>query len=74
MMLARFRTAHDQLAAKEFLVVQLLHGAFRLFHRKHLDEGEALRTLVVFVRHYLGVLHRTDAIEEFEEITLRRIE
>ena len=74
MMLARFRTTHDQFAAEEFLVVQLLHGTFRLFDRQHLDEGEALRTLVMFVRHYLGVLHGSDAIEEFKEIALRRIE
>src|SRR5450755_2575397 len=74
MMLARFRAAHDQLPAEEFLVVQFLHGAFRLVDREHLDEGEAFRTLVVFVRYHLGVLHRTDAVEEIEEIALRRIE
>ena len=32
-MFARFRPAHDQLAAKEFLVVQFAHCAFRFFHR-----------------------------------------
>src|ERR1044071_3760818 len=74
MMLARFRTTHDQFAAEEFLVVQLLHGTFRLFDGQHLDEGEPLRTLVVFVRHYLGVLHGSHAIEELKEIALRRIE
>ena len=56
-MLARFRTAHDQLAAEEFLVVQFLDGAFRLVDRLHLDEGEPFRALVVFVGHHLGVLH-----------------
>jgi len=74
MMLARFRTAHDQFTAEEFLVVELLHGALRLVDREHLDEGEALRTLVVFIRHHLGVLHRADAVEEIEEIALRRFE
>lgn len=74
MVLARFRTADNQLATKEFLVVQFLHGAFRFLDRKHLDEGKALRTLVVLVRHHLGVLHCTDAIEELKEIALRRIE
>ena len=73
-MLARFRAAHDQLAAEEFLVVQFLDGAFRFFDRVHLHKGETLRTLVVFVGHDLGVLHRADAIEELEEIALRRFE
>src|SRR4051812_33324847 len=73
MMLARFRTAHDQFAAEEVLVMQFLDGALRLVHREHLNEGKALRTLVVFVRYHLGVLHRADAVEELEEIALRRI-
>ena len=74
MMLARFRTAHDELAAKELLVVQLFYGALGLVDRQHLDESEALRTLVVFVGHYFGVLDRADPIEELEEIALRRVE
>src|SRR5688500_6825010 len=60
MVLARFCATHDQLAAEEFLVVQFLHGAFCFINREHLHEGEALRTLVVFIGHDLGVLDRAD--------------
>ena len=73
-MLARFRTAHDQLAAKKLFVVQFLHGTFGLIDRQHLHEGEAFRTLVVLVRYYLCILHRADAIEELEKVALRRVE
>jgi len=74
MVLARFRTTYDQLPAEELLVVQLLHGAFRLFNRKHLHKSKPFRTLVVFVRHHFSVLDCTDAIEELKEIALRGIE
>ena len=74
MVFARFRAAHDELAAEKFLVVQFLHGSFCFIDRQHLDEGESFRALVVFISHDLRVLHRADAVEEFEEIALRRID
>ena len=73
-MLARFRAAHDQLAAQEFLVVQFLDGPFRFFDRQHLDEGKAFRTLIVLVGHDLRVLHLADAVEELEQVALGRFE
>src|SRR5438045_9426455 len=74
MMLARFRSAHHQLAAEELLVVQFRHGPLRFVHRLHLNEGESFRALVVFVSYDLGVLDRADAVDELEETALRRIE
>jgi len=53
--------------------VQLLYSAFRLFDRQHLNEGEALRRWLCF-RSRPRVLHCSDAIEQFKEIALRRIE
>ena len=73
-MFARFRAAHDQLAAEEFFVVQFVHGAFRFVDRLHLHEGEAFRALVVPIAHDFGVLHVADAVEQLEEIALRRVE
>src|SRR2546423_8128784 len=74
MMLARFRAAHHQLPAEEFLVVQFLHGTLRFVDGIHLDEGEPLRTLVVTIRDDLGVLDRADTVEELEQVALRRVE
>ena len=74
LMLIGLRAAHNEPATEEFLVVQFLHGAFRLFDGQHLNEGEAFRTLVVLVRHYLRVLNRANSVEEFKEIALRGIE
>src|SRR4051794_6293287 len=74
MMLARFRAAYDQLATEEFLVVQFIHGTLRFIHRVHLDEGESLRALVVTIGDDLGVLDRADAVEELEQVALRRVE
>lgn len=73
-MFARFRAANHELAAEEFLIVQLLHRAFRFLDRLHLDEGETFRALVVAIAHDFGVLHMADAIEELEEIALGRVE
>ena len=71
---ARFRPAHDQLAAKEFLVVQFAHCALRFFHRQHLDESETFRALIVLVGHDLRVLHLAYAVEQLEQIALGRVE
>lgn len=73
-MLARFGATYDQFSAKEFFVVQFLHGALRFFDRQHLDEGKTLRTLVMSVGDNFSVLHCADTVEEFEEIALCRIE
>ena len=73
-MVGRFRSAHDQLAAEELLVVKLGYGPLRFFHGLHLHECETLRALVVFVAHNLGVLDVADAVEQLKQVALRRIE
>src|SRR4029077_7718486 len=55
-MFARFRAANHELAAEEFLIVQLLHRAFRFLDRLHLDERETFRALVVAIADDFGVL------------------
>ncbi len=54
--------------------MQFRDGALRFLHRVHLHERKAFRALVVLVGHDLGVLHLPDAVEELEEIALRRLE
>ena len=71
---ARFRAANHQFAAEEFFVVQFLHCALGFFDRLHRDEGETFGALIVAIAHDLGVLHVTDPVKEFEEITLGRVE
>jgi len=73
-MVVRFGSTHDQFAAKKLFVVQFLHSTFGFIDRQHLHESEAFRTLVMFVGYYLCVLHRADAVEEFEKIALRCVE
>ena len=73
-MLARFCAADHELAAKEFFVVQFLHGALCFLDGLHLDKGKTFRALVVPVTYDLGVLDVNDAVEQFEEIALRGIE
>jgi hypothetical protein len=72
-MLARFRTAHDQLATEELFVVQFVDGALRFVYRLHVHEGKSFRALIVPVAHDLGVLDVADAVEQLEEIALRRV-
>lgn len=72
-MFARFRAADDKLPPEELLVVQLADGAFRFVDREHLHEGKTFRALIVFVSHDFGVLHFAHAVEELEEVALRRI-
>jgi hypothetical protein len=74
LMLARFCAAHDQSAAEEFFVVQFLNGPFRFLDGLHLNKRKTLRALVVPVAYYLRVLHVSDAVEQFEEITLSGVE
>ena len=73
-MFGRFCAADDQLAAKEFLVMQLGHRSLCFVHGLHLDESETLRALIMLVAHHFGVLHVANAVEEIKEIALRRIE
>ncbi len=73
-MLARFRATDHEFAAEEFFVVQFLHRSFRFFDGLHLHKGETLGSLVVPVTYDLRVLHVADAIEQAEEIALRRVE
>ena len=73
-MVGRFRPADDQPAAEELLVVKLGHGSLRFFHGLHLHECEPFRALVVFVAHHLRVLDVADAVEQLEQVALRRIE
>jgi hypothetical protein len=73
-MLARFRAANDQFAAKEFFVVQFRHGALGFLDGLHLHEGEPFRALVVPVTHDLCVLHVANAVEQFEEVALGGVE
>ena len=74
MMLARFSSAHDQFATKEFLVVQFSHGALCFIDCQHLNEGKSLGTLVMFVGYDFSVLDGTDPVEELEEVAFRCIE
>lgn len=74
LVLARLGTAHHEFAAKEFLVVQFTDGAFRFLECLHLNEGETFGTLIVAIGNNLCVLHLPNAVEELEEVTLRRVE
>ena len=74
MVLARFRTAHHQLAAEELLVVQFIDGALGFIDALHLDKGESLGALVVLVAYNLGVLNLADAVEQLEQVALRGVE
>ena len=71
LVLARLRTAYDQLAAEKLLVVQLRDCAFRFVDGLHLDKGETFRALIVAITHHFRVLHVADAVEELEEIADR---
>jgi hypothetical protein len=73
-MLTRFRTADHEFATKELLIVQFLDGTFRFLDRLHLHESETFRPLIVTVTYDLGVLYMANAVEQLEEITLRRVE
>ncbi len=73
-MFAGFCAAYDQPAAEKFLVVQLLHRAFRFLNGLHLHKSEPLRALVVPVTYDLRVLDVPHAVEQFEEIALGRVE
>ena len=72
--LGRFRAAYYELAAKKLLVVEFAHCPLRFFDGLHLHEGEPLRALIMFVAHNLRVLDMADAVEEVEQIALRRVE
>jgi hypothetical protein len=73
-MLTRFRATDHEFAAEEFFVVQFHHRSLRFFDGLHLHKGETLGALIVPVTYNLRVLHVADAIEQAEEIALRRVE
>ena len=73
-MFARFRAADHELAPEEFLVVQFLYGALRFVDGLHRNECKTFRALVVAIAYDLSVLHVADAVEQLEEIALRRVE
>jgi len=72
--LARFCSTHNELAAEKLLVVKFRDCTFGFFDRVHLHESEPFGTLIMFIADNLGVLNLTDAVEELEQIALRRIE
>ena len=73
-MLRRFCTAHHQLAAKEFLIVQFCNRSFGFVDGLHLNERETFGTLIMAVTYHLGVLHVANTIKEFEKVALRGVE
>jgi hypothetical protein len=73
-MLIGFRAAHNEPATEEFLVVQLLHCAFRFLDGLHLHKRKTFRALVVPVAYNLCVLHVANAVEQVEEIALGGVE
>ena len=73
-MLARFRAAHHQFAAQEFLVVQFLDGPLCFLDGLHLHKGESFGALIVPIAYHLRVLDVADAVEQLEEIALRGVE
>ena len=73
-MLVGFRAAYHQPATEEFLVMQFLHRTFRLFDGLHLHKGKTFRALIVAIAYDLGVLHVSDAVEQFEKIALCGVE
>src|SRR5262245_19544350 len=73
-MLIGFRSAHDESATEEFLVVQFLHSAFRFLDGLHLDKRKTFRALVVPIAYDLCVLHVPNTVEQVEEIALGGVE
>ena len=73
-MLIGFRTAYNETATEKLLVVQFVHRAFCLIDCLHLHKRKTFRALVVAIAYDLSVLHVADAVEQLEEIALRRVE
>ena len=71
---ARFCSAHNKFTAEKLLVVKFCHCTLGFFDRVHLDESKPFGTLIMLVADDLGVLNLTNAVEEFEQIALCRIE
>src|SRR5262249_3082648 len=74
LMLIGFRTAHNEPATEEFLVVQFLHRAFRFLDGLHLDKRKTFRALIVPIAYDLCILHMSNAVEQVEEIALGSVE
>ena len=73
-MFARFRAADDQLAAEEFLVMQLGHRSLRFVHSLHLHKCEALGALIMFIAHDFRILHVADTVEKVKEVIAEYLE
>ncbi len=73
-MLACLGSANDELTAKEFLVVQLRHGALGFVDCLHLHKGEPFRALVVLIADHLCVLDVANAVEQVEQIAFSSVE
>jgi len=73
-MLIGFRAAHDKPATEKFLVMQLLHSAFRFFDGLHLHKRKTFRALVMAIAYDLCILHVSDTIEQIEKIALGGVE
>lgn len=54
--------------------MQFVHRAFRFFDGLHLHKGKTLRALIVAIAYDLGVLHVSNAVEQFEKIALSSVE
>jgi hypothetical protein len=74
LVLVGFCSAHNQPPAKEFLIVQFLHRTLRFVDGLHLHKSKTFRALIVPITYDLGILHVSDAIEQFEEIALGGVE
>ena len=74
LMLIGFRAAHHKPSTEKFLVMQFIHRSFRFLDVLHLHEGKTLRALVVAIAYDLCVLHVSNTVEQFEEITLGGVE
>jgi len=72
-MLARFGTAHYQLASQELLVVQFLYCSFGFLDGLHLNESKTFGPLVVTVTDYLCILDMADTVKQLEQVALGRI-
>jgi hypothetical protein len=73
-MLIGFRSAHNEPATEEFLVVQFVYRAFGLLDGLHLYKRKTFRALVMPIAYDLCVLHVSNAVEQVEEIALGGVE
>lgn len=70
----RFGAANHELAAHEFLVVEFRNSAFRFIHRLHLYECKSFGAHVVAINDDFDILHRSDTVEEVEQVAFAGFE